>query len=86
MIAPKCSFIALEHQFSEDDITKHVGNADNPIIIESNCWIGYGVIILAGVTIGNGSIVGAGAVVTKNIPPFSICAGVPARVIKKRGS
>lgn len=52
------------------------------IVIEDNCWLGNGVKVLDGVTIGQGSIIGAGAVVTKNIPPQSVAVGVPARVIK----
>ena len=82
MIAPKCSFIALNHVF--DDQLRHAGEEDLPIIIEDNCWIGYGATILAGCNIGEGSIVGAGAVVTKNVPPFSVVGGVPAKVIKTR--
>ncbi|MFA5393572.1 MAG: DapH/DapD/GlmU-related protein [Candidatus Ratteibacteria bacterium] len=54
-----------------------------PVIIEDNVWIGECVSILPGVTIGKGSIVGAMSVVTKNIPPYSIAAGSPAKVIKK---
>jgi acetyltransferase-like isoleucine patch superfamily enzyme len=53
------------------------------IEIEDNCWIGSGVRILDGLTIGRGSVIGAGAVVTKNIPPDSIAVGVPAKVIKR---
>ncbi|MBD2778368.1 acyltransferase [Iningainema tapete] len=52
------------------------------IEIQDNCWIGSGVRILDGVTIGKGSVIGAGSVVTKNIPPYSIAVGVPAKVIK----
>lgn len=54
-----------------------------PVIIEENVWIGDKVVILPNVKIGKGSIIGAGSVVTKNIPPFSVVAGNPARVIKK---
>lgn len=54
-----------------------------PIIIEDETWIGACCIITKGVTIGKGSIIGAGSVVTKNIPPYSLAAGNPARVIKK---
>jgi acetyltransferase-like isoleucine patch superfamily enzyme len=59
-------------------------NADifNPIRIEDNCFIGTNAIILPGVTIGKNSIVGAGSVVTKSIPPNSVVVGVPARIIK----
>ena len=53
------------------------------VIIGDGCWIGEKVSILPGVTIGEKSIVGANSVVTKSIPPFSIAAGIPARVIKK---
>lgn len=53
------------------------------IEIEDNCWIGSGVRILDGVTIGRGSVIGAGAVVTKNIPCDSIAVGVPAKAIKR---
>lgn len=55
-------------------------------IIEDDVWIGYGVIIMAGVRIGRGSIVGAGAVVTKDILPYEIWGGVPARKIRDRFS
>ena len=53
-----------------------------PVIIEDNCWIGANAILLPGITIGRCSEVGAGSVVTKNVPPYSVVAGVPARVIK----
>lgn len=53
------------------------------IIIEDNVWIASKVTILKGVTIGEGAVVAAGAVVTKNVPPYTVAAGVPARVIKK---
>jgi acetyltransferase-like isoleucine patch superfamily enzyme len=55
-------------------------------IIESDVWIGYGVTIMTGVTIGRGSIVAAKAVVTKNIPPYEIWGGIPARKIAERFS
>ena len=52
------------------------------IVIENDAWIGAGAIILPGITIGEAAIVGAGAVVTKNVPPFTVVGGVPARPIK----
>lgn len=54
------------------------------VVIGDGCWIGANVTILGGVMIGKGCIVGAGSVVNKNIPDFSIAAGVPAKVIKSR--
>ena len=54
-----------------------------PVIIEDNVWLGDGVCVLPGVTIGKGSIIGANAVVTKNIPPGSIAVGIPAKIIKQ---
>jgi len=57
-------------------------NKPQPISIEKNVWIGNNVIILKGVTIGEGSIIAAGSIITKSIPPYSLAAGNPARVIK----
>jgi acetyltransferase-like isoleucine patch superfamily enzyme len=54
------------------------------VVIEDDVWLGYNVIVLPGVTIGKGSVIGAGSVVSKDIPPYSIAIGNPARVIKKR--
>lgn len=58
--------------------------ADEEAVIEDDVWLGYGTIVLTGVTIGQGSVVAAGSVVTRDIPPYSIAAGVPAKVIGKR--
>lgn len=55
---------------------------DQPVVIESDVWIGMNVVILKGVTIGRGSTVSAGAVVHRSMPPYCICGGVPAKVIK----
>ena len=57
---------------------------DQPVMIEDGCWIGANVTILKGVTIGHGSVVAAGSVVTKSFPPYSIIGGVPAKLIKMR--
>ena len=59
-----------------------VSNGD--IIVEDDVWIGNGATILSGVRIGQGSVVAAGAVVTKDVPPYAIVGGVPAKVIKYR--
>jgi len=57
-----------------------------PIVIENGVWVGSNVIILGGVTLHEGCVIGAGSVVTKDVPPYSIAVGNPARVIKKRFS
>lgn len=54
-----------------------------PVVIEDNVWIGTGAHIMKGVTIGAGSVVGAASVVTKDVPPFAVVAGCPARVLKQ---
>lgn len=54
------------------------------IVIENDVWIGYEAVILSGVTIGDGAIIGARAVVTKDVPPYTIVGGVPAKTIRKR--
>lgn len=54
------------------------------IVVGNDVWIGYEAVILSGVTIGDGAIIGARAVVTKDVPPYTIVAGVPARPIRKR--
>ena len=63
------------------DRAKPVGNT-KPVVFEDNVWIGDSAIICKGVTIGKNSIIGAGAVVTKNVPPNSIYAGNPAKLVK----
>lgn len=60
------------------------GHSKAPVVIEKDVWIGANCIILPGVTVGEGAIIAAGSVVTKNIPPFVYVAGIPARIIKER--
>ena len=71
-----------------DEVTDEMKDPDNDqdVIIEGDNWIGMNTTILKGVTIGRGCIVAAGAIVTKSTPPYSIVAGVPAKVIKMRFS
>ena len=84
MIAPHCSFIAMNHIFDENDPLRHLGSKREKIVICDHSWIGFGCIILAGVKVGEGAIVAAGAVVSNDVPPYSVVGGVPARVIKYR--
>lgn len=69
--------------FTKVEFPRHVSSEIN---IEDGAWIGAAAIILPGVTVGAKSIVGAGSVVTKNVPPFAVVAGNPARVIKMLSS
>jgi len=59
---------------------------DDKVVIEDDVWVGYGTIILSGVRIGKGSIIAAGSIVTKDVEPFSIYAGVPAKRMGNRFS
>ncbi len=85
IMGPRVSFHAENHRFENTSIPIRLqGETRQGIIVENDCWIGAGAIILDGVHIGEGCVVAAGSVVTQNIPPYTIVAGVPARVIKYR--
>ena len=83
-LAQGITVTALNHIFT--DPNKRIdeqGISTTPVVIEDDIWIGANAVILPGVTIGHHSVVAAGAVVTKNVPPHSLVAGVPAKVIKQ---
>lgn len=86
MLGPEIVFYTQNHSFERTDIPmcQQGFKEIKPITIEDDCWIGRRVIILPGVTIGKGSIIGAGAIVAKDIPPYSVAVGNPAKVIKSR--
>jgi maltose O-acetyltransferase len=86
LIAPRVSILGKQHRFDRIDIPMALqGTSENiPPVIEDDVWIGRNVVVMPGVTIGKGSIVGANAVVTRDIEPYSVVGGVPAKVIKKR--
>jgi acetyltransferase-like isoleucine patch superfamily enzyme len=87
MISPRVSLYAENHVIAGIDIPmKEQGVTQKGIVIEDDCWIAANSIILDGVTVGRGSVVAAGAVVSKNVPPYSVVAGVPARIIKSRNN
>ncbi|MCQ2114395.1 MAG: acyltransferase [Bacteroidaceae bacterium] len=78
-------FLGFNHGFYTTEIpTKEQDYMDAPIVVEDDVWIGGGSIILSGVTIGKGSIIAAGAVVNKDVPPYAIVGGVPAKLLKYR--
>lgn len=85
LIAAHCGIYANNHRFENiDQPIQSQGISRQGIFIDDDCWLGHAVTVLDGVTIGKGSVIGAGAVVTKDIPPYSVAVGVPAKVIKKR--
>ena len=84
IIAPRVQIMAVEHVF--EDPTRPIleqGLRALGIQIEDDVWIGAGAIILDGVRVGRGAVVGAGAVVTRDVPPHSVVAGVPARLLRR---
>ena len=84
-IAPHVMMFAANHNFADTDIPIYKQGVEGaPITIEDDVWVAGKVMITAGVRIGHGSVIGAGAVVTKDIPPWSVAVGVPARVIRTR--
>jgi acetyltransferase-like isoleucine patch superfamily enzyme len=85
LIASHVSIYASNHNF--EDTTRPMisqGYSCKGITIEDDCWLGSKVTVVDGVTIGKGSVIGAGAVVTKDIPPYSVAVGVPAKVVSRR--
>jgi acetyltransferase-like isoleucine patch superfamily enzyme len=85
IIGPYCIIQTGNHRF--DQIDKPIrlqGYVKDPVRIGDDCWLGANVIVLPGVTIGRGSVIGAGSVVTQDIPPYSVAVGNPARVVKSR--
>ena len=83
-LAQGITVTALNHNF--DDSDKRIdeqGVSTSQVVIGDDVWIGANAVVLPGVTIGTHSIVAAGAVVTKDVPPHSLVAGVPAKIIKK---
>lgn len=81
MIANKANLVTSGHPVAPDQRRDYLTGA--PITVEANVWIGTAATILPGVTIGVGSVVAAGAVVTHDVPPATLVAGVPATVIRE---
>lgn len=80
LIGPNVSIITTGHPLEPSQ--RRDGVTAAPIVIERNVWIAAGATIIGGVTVGENSVVAAGAVVTKDVPPNSLVAGVPAKVIR----
>lgn len=86
MMGPRCTMLSRDH--AVDDTSRPMNQQgfgeDRPIVVEDDVWFGANVTVTAGVRIGRGSVVAAGAVVTRDVPPYSIVGGVPARVLRSR--
>ena len=80
LIAAHVTITTREHP---TELPRYGVTEDAPVVIEDDVWIGAGAIVLPGVTIGRGAVIAAGAVVTANVEPFTVAAGVPARPIRK---
>lgn len=86
MMGSDVTIITRNHEFRKKDIPMMFQGfqKEKPVYIDNDVWIGDRVIILPGVHVGSGAILGAGSVVTKDVPEFSIVAGAPARIIRNR--
>ncbi|MBR2927395.1 MAG: acyltransferase [Clostridia bacterium] len=86
MMGPEVVIYTQTHKYDRTDIPMCEQGSTEPseVVIEDDVWLGRRAIIMPGVRIGKGSIIGAGAVVTKDVPPYSVVGGVPARVIRTR--
>ncbi len=83
-IGPGCVLVLAAHA-NNSKIKQQISEKERWIVIGDDVWLGAGVIVLPQITIGEGSIIGAGAVVTKDIPPHCVAVGNPAKIIKKVG-
>lgn len=86
MMGRECFIYTYNHETSRTDIPmqNQDGTPERPVHIGNDVWIGSRVTILPGVTIGDGAIIGAASVVTKDVPPYSVACGNPAKVVKYR--
>jgi len=83
--APFVHITDRDHSYQDTHmpIMHQPANSKGPVIIKSGCWIGFGVQVMSGVTIGKQSVIAAGSIVTKDIPDYCVACGNPARVIKR---
>ena len=83
-IGQNVTISGLNHNYEDPNKTiSEQGVSTMPIKIENNVWIGANSVVLPGVQIGNHSVIGAGSIITKDIPPYSVAVGNPARIVKR---
>ena len=84
VLAPRVYVSDADHVFDDiyQPILQQGATLGRSVIVEENCWLGINVVVAGNLTVGRCSIIAANAVVTKDVPPFSIMAGVPAKIIK----
>lgn len=83
-LAQNITVTGLNHNFEDVSIPIDEQGVDTlPVVIEDDVWIGANAVILPGVTVGKHSVIAAGSVVSRSVPPYSVCAGIPAKVIKQ---
>lgn len=86
LMGDECMILTLKHGMEKDKLIRVQQSECKEVIIGNDVWLGARTMILPGVTIGNGAVIGAGAVVTKDVPPYAVVGGVPAKVIKYRST
>lgn len=84
LIGPDCVIVTASHDIHERGDKAFYGIQKKAVRIGRECWLGSGVIVLPGVTIGDYTVVAAGSVVSRDLPPGKICMGIPARPVKDR--
>ena len=83
MVGPNCSFITVGHPVADHEMRRGGWEIALPITVGSNCWFGTGVTVLPGVTIGDDCVLGAGSLITRDVPDKSLVRGGPGRVVRK---
>lgn len=86
MLAAYCYVLDVDHEFESTEKTiPEQGLRVQPVVIGNDVWVGAGTVILRGVRIGDGAVVAANSVVTRDVPPYTVVAGSPAKVVGRRG-
>jgi acetyltransferase-like isoleucine patch superfamily enzyme len=83
MIADRVYISDIDHEYRDDRLPVIAQGvySKGPVLLKAGCWIGVGAVILPGVTVGRNAVVGANAVVTRDVPDFAVVGGVPAKIL-----